>query len=150
MSQSLGHSNFHIVFSTKNRLPLITKNLEAPLYAYMSGICNNLKCPAHIINGMPDHIHILLELHRTIPIATLIGKIKANSCRWIRQEFIKNEIFAWQNGYGYFAVGSQQLDVVHNYILRQKNHHKNLTYQEEMKNAYKKLRIPFDENFMWG
>jgi len=148
MTHTLGHSNFHIVFSTKDRLPLITQDLELSLYSYISGVCNNLKCPIHIINGMSDHIHILLQLHPTISISNLVGKIKSNSSRWAKQHHAKNKIFTWQEGYGYFSIGSQQFEATYNYILRQKDHHKSLTYKDEMIIAYKKLRIPFDEKFI--
>jgi len=84
MSQSLGNSAMHIIFSTKNRELLISTELESELHAYICGICKFLNSPVHIINGMPDHVHILLEHHRTISLSDLVGKIKSNSSRWVK------------------------------------------------------------------
>ena len=149
MSQSLGHSNMHIIFSTKERQPLITVELEDDLYAYICGICRSLKSPVHVINGMPDHIHILLEQHRTISLADLVGKIKANSSRWAKGHANGCPEFSWQRGYGYFGVGRQQFEIVREYILGQKKHHKNIGFQDEMRSAYAQMQITFDEKYLW-
>jgi putative transposase len=149
MSQSLGHSNMHIVFSTKDRRPLIRADFEADLHAYICGICRSLKSFVHMINGMPDHVHILLEQHRTISLSELVGKIKANSSRWVKEHSNGDPTFSWQHGYGYFGVSRQQFDSVRQYILNQKEHHGALDYQDELRLAYTKNNIVFDERYVW-
>jgi putative transposase len=149
MSQTLGYSNIHIVFSTKERRCTIIPKLEADLYAYICGICRSLKCPAHIINGMPDHVHILLEQHRTIALSELVSKIKANSSRWVKQHPHGYSSFSWQRGYGYFSVGRQQLEQVYQYIFNQKEHHRTIGFQEEMRLVYTKSQIAIDERYIW-
>lgn len=149
MSQSLGHSNIHIVFSTKDRRPLITANVEADLHAYICGICRSLQSPVHVINGMPDHVHILLEQHRTTSLSELVGKIKANSSRWVKEHSRGDPTFTWQRGYGYFGVSRQQFDQVRRYILKQKDHHNTVDHQDELRLAYTKNHIVFDERYVW-
>lgn len=149
MPQTLGHSNMHVVFSTKERYPLINTELEDDLYAYICGICRSLKSPVHVINGMPDHIHILLEQHRTISLSDLVGKIKANSSRRAKGHAKGCSEFCWQRGYGYFGVSRQQYDVVRKYILGQKKHHEKIGFQDEMRSAYTRMQITFDENYLW-
>ncbi|HEY4799807.1 MAG TPA: IS200/IS605 family transposase [Bacteroidia bacterium] len=149
MSQSLGNSNMHIVFSTKNREPLISAQLENELYAYICGICKFLKSPVYVINGMPDHVHILLEHHRTISLSDLVGKIKSNSSRWVKGCEYGDSNFSWQKGFGYFAVSRQQLEIVKKYILEQKEHHKKIGFQDEMRLVYGKCEITFDERYIW-
>lgn len=149
MSQTLGHSNMHIVFCTKERRRSIIEALEADLYAYICGICRSLKSPVHIINGMPDHVHILLEQHRTIGLSELVGKVKANSSRWIKTHSHGDRGFSWQRGYGYFGVGRQQFEQVREYILNQKEHHSTIGFQDEMRRAYAKSQISFDEKYVW-
>jgi REP element-mobilizing transposase RayT len=150
MAQSLGHSNMHIVFSTKHRAPSICTAVEEDLYGYIFGICKNLKCHLHIINGMPDHIHLLIEQHRTISLADLVGKVKANSSRWIKTHAHGRPDFSWQEGYGYFATGAPQFEAVKRYIQNQKHHHsENLSFQDEMRAAYRARSIDFDERYVW-
>ena len=149
MSQSLGLSNMHIVFSTKERQRWITADLEADLYAYICGICRSLKSPVHVINGMPDHIHIFLEQHRIIGLSELVGKIKANFSRWAKGHVHGDPRFSWQRGYGYFGVGRQQFEQVRQYVLKQKEHHSTIGYQEEMRLTYAKAQITFDEKYLW-
>ena len=139
----------HIVFSTKGREPFITKELENELYAYIYGICRSLKSPIHVINGTSDHIHILLEQHRTISLSDLVSKIKANSSRWVKSHLYGCQRFCWQRGYGYFGVSRQQFDLVRKYILSQKEHHTKIGFQDEMRSAYIQMCIAFDEKYLW-
>jgi REP element-mobilizing transposase RayT len=149
MSQTLGNSNMHIVFSTKNREPFISTQLENELHAYICGICKFHNSPVHVINGIPDHVHILLEQHRTISLSDLVGKIKSNSSRWVKGHKHGDLNFSWQKGFGYFGVSRQQFQIVQNYIQGQKEHHKNIGFQDEMRSAYTNCEIAFDERYVW-
>lgn len=99
--------------------------------------------------GVSDHIHILLEHHRTISLSELVGKVKANSSRWVKEHAYGHKNFAWQKGFGYFAVSRQQFEIVHTYVLGQKEHHKKIGYQDEMRSAHTKNGITFDEKYLW-
>ncbi|MEM1283449.1 MAG: IS200/IS605 family transposase [Chlamydiota bacterium] len=149
MPQSLGKSTIHMVFSTKKREPFIGNDLERDLYAYICGICRSLKSPVYIINGMLDHVHILLEQHRTISISDLIAKIKANSSKWVKSQSSGSTLFSWQRGYGYFGVGRQQFDSVYKYIENQKERHKRIGFQDEVRAAYLTAKIEIDERYVW-
>jgi REP element-mobilizing transposase RayT len=149
MSQTLGNSSVHIIFSTKNREPYICEELELDLYAYISGICKSLQSPVHIINGVSDHIHILLEQHKTVGISEIVSKIKSNSSRWLKGHKYGDPNFSWQCGYGYFVVGRPQFETVSRYILKQKEHHKKIGFQDEMRLVYAKTGIVIDERYIW-
>ncbi len=150
MPQSLGHSNIHIVFSTKNREPFINDQVEEVLHRYIVGICKDLRCYVHEINGMPDHLHMLVNQARSISLADLVSKVKANSSRWIKTQDPGLQTFAWQAGYGYFGIGASQLEAVQRYIRNQKqHHHPGRTFQDEMREAYRARNIEFDERYVW-
>ena len=109
----------HIVFSTKHRAPLITTEVDQGLHAYISGIIHNLRGTCLIANGTENHEHILARLHPDIAPAKYLRAIKASSSGWIHQEFGMRE-FAWQRGYGGFAVSESLLERTYNYIANQK------------------------------
>jgi REP element-mobilizing transposase RayT len=149
MAQSLSNILVHIIFSTKNRHPFIQKDIEERLYQYISAICNNQKCPIHQINGMADHIHILLSLGRMACVSKLVGDIKAYSSRWIKEQGKDYEKFAWQNGYCGLSIGQSGFDNAVEYISNQKEHHKVMTFKEEYIQFLKKYHIEFDEKYLW-
>src|SRR5215204_644905 len=132
MSQSLADMILHIVFSTKARNPWIRTEIESELYAYISAICRNLNCPVIQINGMADHIHILLLLGRTITVSNLIAEIKSNSSRWIKTKGNQYNGFAWQGGYGVFSVSRPNINGAIKYIALQKEHHKSVSFKDEL------------------
>ena len=104
MGQSLNKIYIHIVFSTKHRVPLISKEIEEELFSYLGGICKNLECNPIQIGGHKDHIHILCLLSKKIALMDLIEKVKTNSSKWIKTKGKEFENFYWQNGYGTFSV----------------------------------------------
>ncbi len=148
MPQSYTDLTTHIVFSTKNRLEQITETLREPLYAYIGGICRNRDCVLIAVGGMPDHIHLLALRHPTIAEAELVRVVKANSSKWLHQQHAVE--FAWQTGYGAFAVSRSVVENVRKYILNQAEHHKRMTFQEEFIALLKRHRIPYDERYIWA
>lgn len=145
MPQSLSKLYVHLVFSTKERRALIQNKEE--LHAYIVGILANLRSNAIIINSMPDHIHILFKLSRTVTVADVVAAIKSGSTNWMKPEGIAWE--GWQSGYGAFSVSESQLDIVRKYIERQEEHHAVMSFQDELRELYKKHRIDFDEKYVW-
>lgn len=105
MPQTLCQIYLHVVFTTADRRPLIDAAIETELHRYICGIARNHKCPVLRINGMPDHIHLLLRLHATMSPAGLLKEVKAYSSGWVRRE--KDPEFGWQAGYGAFSVSSR-------------------------------------------
>lgn len=149
MPQSLAQVILHIVFSTKNRAPLITNAVESELYAYLGGICNNQKCPVILINGVSDHIHILCGMSRTLTIADLLEELKTNSSKWIKTKSPDLSKFSWQNGYGVFSVDWRNTDKVKKYISTQKEHHAKVTFQNEYRRVLRDYGVQSDEKHVW-
>jgi len=135
MPQSLANILVHLIFSTKNRAPLIEREIEGELYPYLATICRGCKSPAHAIGGTSDHVHIALTLSRTISVADLLEEIKRSSSKWIKTKEPQFAGFAWQNGYGAFSIGQSQLPALRRYIANQKEHHRRRTFQEEFRNS---------------
>jgi putative transposase len=114
----------HIVFTTKNRNPLISEKIEAKLFPFIWAIITDNSCTAIMINGMPDHVHVLLKIDSKISIANLVKYIKGKSSRFLNENFTFSGGFEWQRGYGVFSVSAQDVDKVAMYIKNQKMHHK--------------------------
>lgn len=149
MSQSLAKVHLHVVFSTKNREPMILADVEKELYAYIATISNELKCPVHKINGTENHVHIACCLSRTITMAVLLEEIKRSSSKWIKTKGPAYRKFAWQTGYGVFSFGESQLQHVVRYINDQKEHHRKTTYKDEFRAICKKYQVDYDERYVW-
>ena len=150
MAQSLMDIVVHIVFSTKGRRPWIFPEIESEFYAYIGGICRNLHCPTILLNGTTDHIHVLLLLSSTISVSDLICKMKSNSSIWIKSKGSKFEDFSWQKGYGAFSVSRNRIYGAVKYIQNQKEHHRVITFQEEMIAMLKLVQVPYDEKYLWN
>ena len=149
MAQSLADIILHIVFSTKERHPWIRPDIEEELYQYICGVGRNLGCPVIKINGVEDHIHVLLQLGRTITISKLISEIKSSSSRWIKTKDDHYNKFSWQGGYGGFSVSRPSLEGAKKYLSSQKEHHKTVTFKEEFLTMLKRAQIPYDEKYLW-
>jgi REP element-mobilizing transposase RayT len=149
MAQSLAKVYLHIVFSTKKRHPLIISKIEKELYAYIGGVIKNLKAIPININGMPDHIHILCTFPRTITIAKYLEEIKKCSSKWIKTKGDEFLSFAWQGEYSVFSVSESKVNAVSKYISNQKEHHKNMTFQEEVIQFLEKYGLEYDEKYLW-
>jgi putative transposase len=149
MGQSLVKNYIHLVFSTKNREPLIYPPYENELHNYLGGICKNLECQPLITNGHKDHIHILCMLSKKIALIKLIEELKSHSSKWIKtkDETLKN--FYWQDGYGAFSVNPSEVDIVIKYISTQHEHHKKVTFQDEYLAFLKKYKIDYDDRYVW-
>jgi len=150
MASSLTNLLYHIVFSTKERIPLIHEDLEEPLYDYIGGILRGQRGILLEIGGMPDHVHILLSLPSTLSIAKALQLIKGGSSKWVHETFPEHRLFGWQVKYGAFGVSVSQLDRIIQYIKDQEKHHRKMTFQEEFLALLKKHRIEYDECYLWG
>lgn len=148
MSQSLAQLYVHLVFSTKERRPLIKPDAAPRIHAYLPGICNAIECPAVIVGGIADHVHILFRLSKNTSLADAVKLLKVESSKRMKDEFHCAE-FAWQSGYGGFSVGASQIEAVSDYIRDQPQHHAKRTFQEEFRELLKRYNVTFDEAYVW-
>ena len=115
---------YHIVWATKDRLPLLTENIEVELYNYIKNKCHALDCPLHAIGGINDHIHIVVSIPPSLAISEFVRLVKGSSSHFVNQTQLNRESkFAWQREYGVFSLGGQQLDRAIGYVNNQKQHH---------------------------
>ena len=142
-------SYHHCVFSTKERRPLITPALRERLWPFLGGIARQNKIKAIEIGGVEDHVHILLSLPATMPIAKALQLIKGGSSKWVHETFPEHRLFGWQEKYGAFSVSVSQLDKIVQYIRGQPKHHRKMTFQEEFLELLKKHRVEYDERYLW-
>lgn len=140
---------YHLVFSTKYRKPTINEENEKDLYRYIWGILKNKKCKLFRINGMPNHIHILFELHPTIALSNLVKDIKIASNLWMKQSGLFPEFEEWQEGYGAFTYSVKEKDKVIDYIKNQKKHHKKENFEKEFRRLLEENEIEFDEKYLF-
>src|SRR5256885_16353418 len=109
MPQSLSLVILHVIFSTKEREPLLEAEVKPKLHAYLATVARNAGCEAHRVGGVADHVHLAIRLSRTITIAELVEKLKTTSSKWLKGQSASLGAFAWQRGYGCFSVGPSDL-----------------------------------------
>ncbi|MFZ0705728.1 MAG: IS200/IS605 family transposase [Candidatus Korobacteraceae bacterium] len=126
----------HIVFSTTNRLRLISEDLQPKLWAYMAGIAKNHGMHAVAIGGIEDHVHALINLGPTLGIAKAVQTLKANSSRWMNEH--PGTRFGWQEGYFGCSVSRSQVTTVARYIANQREHHCKMNSEQEFDLLLKK------------
>ena len=150
MSQSL-HSNFaHVIFSTKNREPTITGDIADKIHRYLTGIVKDQGANSISINGMPDHVHLLIKSSKNVADATFMKELKGSSSSWINTNNLVPGRFQWQAGYGWFSVSPKDTDQVVGYIQNQAEHHKTVTFQEEFRKFLETYQVDFDERYVWA
>jgi len=119
------------------------------LYEYTAGILRETGGKLITAGGMPDHVHLLVSLGKQKALADAVRDVKANSSRWIHETFENLRGFAWQTGYGAFAVSYSNIDDVKRYIANQKDHHRVRTFKEEFLAFLKRHDIEYDERYIW-
>ena len=136
--------HIHIIFRVKNRYHQLGTENRTRVFKYMVGIISKLGHKPIIVNGMHDHVHILVGLRPDKCISDLVKEVKRSSTNFINQKRLTNGKFAWQEGYGAFCHTSSSLPRVIEYIKNQEQHHKQLTYKEEYIKILKKNNITYD------
>lgn len=149
MAHTFTHLLTHIIFSTKDRRPLLDAGLKARLFPYLGGIIRAWSGKALIINGPADHVHILASIAAKHSLSGLMRELKADSTGWVHKNFKDQKAFAWQIGYGAFSVSQSNVVQLEKYIANQEEHHKRVSFQEEFVSFLKKHELPFDERFLW-
>lgn len=149
MPQSLSKLHIHLIFSTKKRQPLISDAIRGSLHNYMAVVLQNLGCPPVLINSVNDHVHILFELARTVTVSKVVEDVKKASSKWIITQDPCFSKFAWQAGYGAFAVSLSNVKAVRDYIADQKAHHQIRTFEEEYRAFLERHELTYDEQYVW-
>jgi Transposase and inactivated derivatives len=149
MANTYTQVHIQFVFAVKYRYGVIDLSWQEELYKYITGIVQNNNHKLIVINGMPDHIHILIGLRPNQSISELMQVIKTNSSKWINEKgFVKGR-FEWQEGYGAFSYGKSQVNDVIEYINNQQMHHSKKTFKEEYIEFLKKFEIDYDEKYIF-
>jgi REP element-mobilizing transposase RayT len=147
MSHSYSKNYIHAVFSTKDRQSLIPAEFEKRLYPFLAAIAREHEIPLLAAGGMQDHSHLLFRLPASVSLASAIGAFKANSSRFLHEQGLA---FEWQSGYGAFSVSPSQLDKVMAYVSGQREHHTQMTYEQEFLALLKKAGVEYDPQYVFG
>ena len=139
---------YHIVFSTKDRVPALRPERRDDLFRYAWGILKNKDCHLYRIGGVEDHIHILTSLHPTVCLADLVRDIKIGTSKWIKEEGVFPAFTQWQDGYGAFTIAYGDKDAVIEYIKSQSEHHKRVSFRDELRELLVKFGVKFDEEYL--
>ena len=149
MPQSLAQILVHLVFSTKNRVPLLGDDVRDELHAYIGGTIANHKGTLLKSGSVPDHIHLLIAHPRTFAPSELVQEIKTGSSKWLKTKAAPYAEFHWQAGYGIFSISPTHRLALERYIANQAEHHRIVTFQDEYRRLLEKYEVPFDERYVW-
>jgi len=149
MANTFSQIYIQTVFAVENRLSLITPEFKEDLYKYITVIVRNQGQKLISINGMPDHVHILIGLKPAMALADLVREIKADSSNFInRNKWVRGK-FSWQEGYGAFSYGHSQLSTIIRYIQNQEKHHSRRSFKDEYLTLLRKFDIAFDDKYVF-
>ncbi len=143
MSHTFSSLLTHVVFSTHRRAPLLTGDIRGEMHAYLGGIVRELRGSALMVGGTENHVHMLVKLPCDVAIADCMRVVKTNSSRWIHGKWRERRDFAWQTGYGAFSVSESSRARVMEYIRQQEEHHRKMTFEEELIS----FRLKYDARF---
>jgi putative transposase len=148
MSDSYTNLLYHIVFSTKDRRPVITPEYEVRLYDYLGGTIRNMSGISLERNGTEDHVHLLAKLRPDCALSDVLRNLKANATGWMHDVFPSLKNFSWQRGYGASTVSQSNVAAVRQYIVRQKEHHQKISFRDEFIQFLRENGIEYDERFI--
>jgi REP element-mobilizing transposase RayT len=150
MAQSLVKNLIHLVYATKLRKPWIVEDVRQRLWVYQAGIFAAWESPALIIGGVEDHVHALFSLSKNHPLKKVVEEVKKGSSKWMKtSDGTGNGEFTWQAGYAGFSVSQSSVPEVIKYIERQAEHHRRLSFQDELRVLFQRHEIEFDERYVW-
>lgn len=147
MSHTYSNLIAHCIYSTKDRAPLIQPDFADRLHAYIGGILRELGAIPLAIGGIEDHIHHLFVYPPRLSIADIMRTVKSNSSGWLRDNF--NPSFRWQSNYASLSVSESVVPQVKRYIASQREHHKTMTFKEELLEFLTRNNISYDERYIW-
>src|ERR1700678_1631742 len=150
MPQSLAFVLVHVIFSTRDRAPVLDVSVRPDLYAYLATVARNAKCECYRAGGVSDHVHLAIRLSRTGNVAEVVEQLKSSSSKWLKAQSPSLSKFAWQRGYGAFSVGPADLEALVRYVAAQETHHKKLSFQDEFRAFLKKYGMECVERHLWS
>ena len=137
----------HLVFAVARREALIGENWAGKLHTYLASICRNRHHFVHAINGVDDHVHLLVGMHPAESVASLVKELKGQSTRWINDNYLHGA-FSWQSGYAAFSYSRSFVPAVKAYIENQREHHRHVSFQEELADIFQKAGIEYEPKYM--
>jgi len=149
MSQSLATIVVHLIFGTKARQRVLIPEIRLELFNFMASSAKRECSHVYEVDGVEDHVHMLVSLPRTLPLSKLVEVIKKESSRWLKKQHSALQLFSWQNGYGAFSVSASQIPAVRRYIQNQEKHHRQTSFQDELRAFLTKSNVSFDEKYLW-
>ena len=149
MSGTYTNLLYHIVFSTKQRIPLITDSIREELYRYIGGIIRGEGGILLEIGGTADHVHLLAKLKPAVAISDILRVVKANSSKWANERKRRLRKFGWQDGYAAFSVSQSQVSRVRRYIATQEDHHRQRSFKDELISLLDRHHVEYDERHLW-
>lgn len=149
MAGTFSQIYIHVIFAVRRRENLIGESWKDELHKYIAGIIEGKKQKSIIVNGMADHIHVLIGLRPSTNISDLVRDIKSNSSNFINDRKFLRWHFSWQEGYGAFSYSHSQLNNVYQYILNQERHHRTRTFREEYLEILEKFDITYQSNYVF-
>ncbi len=148
MGSTLTNLLYHVVFSTKDREPLIDSEIRNDLYRYMGGIIKGEGGIVLEIEGMSDHIHMAIKLKPIHALSDILKKVKGNSSKWLNEQNKLTGRFSWQDGYGAFSVSESQISTVIRYVREQEKHHRSQSFKDEFIRLLEHHRVEYDEQYL--
>jgi len=148
MSSSYTNLIYHIIFSTKDRRPIITDAYQSRLYDYLGGTIRGLGGISLALNGMEDHVHLLAKLRPDKSVSDVLRDLKANASGWMHDVFPALEDFSWQRGYGAFTVSQSHVEKVREYIAAQQEHHRKQSFRDEFIRFLRANGVEYDERYI--
>jgi REP element-mobilizing transposase RayT len=139
---------YHIVFATKDRVPVLKADRREDLFRYIWGIVKNRNSHLYRVNGAEDHVHILTSLHPTVNLADFVKDTKTGTSLWIKEKSVFPSFSHWQDGYGAFTHSKGEIDALIEYIKGQAEHHRRTTFAEEYRKLLVEAGVEFDERYI--
>ncbi len=149
MANTYTQIHLQMVFAVQNRQSLIQKEWQEELYKYITGIVQNNNHKMLQVNGMPDHIHLLIGMRPSQSLSDLMKRVKGDSSEWINKKGFTRNRFSWQAGYGAFSYAKSQVPKVIRYIQHQEEHHRKKTFTEEYLDLLKTFEMEYDDRFVF-
>ena len=140
--------HYHLIFSTRDRVPWIKKHWLDRLHAYLGGIVRGLEGVPLAIGGVADHAHLLVGLKASHRLDYFLRDLKADSSAWVHRE-IREQKFAWQKGYAAISISPSDVQKIKTYVVSQEEHHRHKTFQEELVEVLEQYGIEYDEKYLW-
>jgi putative transposase len=141
--------HLQLIFAVQNRESLIEKTWKVEQYKYFTGIIQHAGHKLIIVNGMPDHVHLVIGMRPTQSLSDLMKHLKGDSSKWINEKRFSKGHFQWQEGYGAFSYSKSQLPALIRYVENQETHHQTKTFLEEYKAFLNKFEIHYEEHYLF-